>query len=227
LSAARARQLPNLVLLGGYYTDEFPGIEVVGLPGLEPTNVTNVELTWTRRLETSGLELRVGAFTGRTEDIQSISGGNVGSSDTAGLEASVGGSLGDHLRWDVNLLEQDVDDNPRAGLPFSLTYIDYENTTPERVLKGHFGWTGERFEVDGYLRYQSDTTGVRILDPLTLEGVLTPVPSHVAIDTRLGYALNDRLQLALTGINLTRSAQRQTAAPAVERQVFATVEFRF
>jgi hypothetical protein len=47
------------------------------------------------------------------------------------------------------------------------------------------------------------------------------------VDARVGYALNDNMKLALTGQNLTRSQQRQTAAPAVERQVFATFSMDF
>jgi iron complex outermembrane receptor protein len=139
----------------------------------------------------------------------------------------VGGRFNDALHWDVNLLLQNIDDDLIAAIPTAQTYTDFEHTSPERVLKGHLGWMHGRFEVDGYVRYESSSAGLRVADPLLLEATLTPIPSHVAVDARVGYRFGERLRLSLTGRNLTRSSQRQTSAPEVERQVYATVEYDF
>jgi hypothetical protein len=47
------------------------------------------------------------------------------------------------------------------------------------------------------------------------------------VDARLGYRLSDRIDLALSGQGLTHAEQRQTAAPAVERRIFGTLQIAF
>ena len=51
---------------------------------------------------------------------------------------------------------------------------------------------------------------------------LTPLSRYTAVDSRVGYRLNERMTVALAGQNLTRSEQRQNTGPHVERQIFAT-----
>jgi iron complex outermembrane receptor protein len=104
---------------------------------------------------------------------------------------------------------------------------DFENTTPRHVLKANLGWADGPWEVDGYLRHQSSFDGIVAGPTGSGTGLLAPIPSHLALDGRLGYAVNDRITLALNGRNLTRSQQRQTSAPDVERAVFATFSMDF
>jgi hypothetical protein len=54
-----------------------------------------------------------------------------------------------------------------------------------------------------------------------------PIGSYVALDGRAAFTLNDRMTLAISGQNLNRSEQRQTAAPMVERQVVASFAVSF
>jgi iron complex outermembrane receptor protein len=58
-------------------------------------------------------------------------------------------------------------------------------------------------------------------------GSLLSISSYVSVDARVGYRLNDRMTLALSGQNLTDSSQRQTVAPEVERRVLGTFTMRF
>lgn len=224
-SAGQARQLPNLFTLGGFATNFIPGVYFLGTPGVEPTNVTNFDLAWRHTLPGSNLAIELGTFRGKTEDLQALSLSAFGSSETVGFEASVGGQINDDLRWDANWLAQDIKDD--LSTTASTTYTDFENTSPRRVLKGHLGWVRNRFEVDGYIRYESSSAGLRVFDPFVRQAVLVPVPSHVTLDARLGYDFAEHFRFALTGRNLTRSSQRQTSVSEVERQIYVTVEYDF
>jgi iron complex outermembrane receptor protein len=225
-ATGRARQLPNLLSLGGDFS-EFLGFFFLGTPWLEPTNVSHYELDWERRLPEAGMRLTLGVFRGDTTDVQSTFFGNLGSSETQGLEALVSGDHGDRWGWDIGVVLQDVNDDLSSAFPAEFTLVDFERTTPERIVNGHVSWTRDRWEVDGYIRYESAALGLRGPNPGDFTSSLVAVPGHVAVDARLGYALGERVRLALTGRNLTRSSQRETSAPEVERQVFATFEYAF
>jgi iron complex outermembrane receptor protein len=225
-SAGGARQLPNLFTLGGFAISFAPGVYSLGTPAVEPTNVTGFDMAWRHTLPASNLAVEFGAFRGRTNDLLTTFYGTLGSSETVGFEASVGGQVNDRVHWDVNLFTQDIDDD--LSLPASITYTDFESTSPRRVLKGHLGWTRDRVEVDGFVRYESSSAGLRISDAFAgAEASLVPIPSHVTVDARLGYRFGERIRFALTGRNLTRSSQRQTAVSEVERQVYVSVEYDF
>ena len=117
---------------------------------------------------------------------------------------------------------------PRASsLPSSITTMDFESTTPRRMLKASLGWSRGPWEVDGYLGYQSSFSGFTAFDIASLTYPLVSISSYATVDGRVGYRLNERMTLALAGRNLTRSAQRQTSAPNVERQLFATFSMVF
>lgn len=225
-SAGRARQLPNLLGLGGDFSSFF-GFYFLGIPWLEPTDVSNVELHWERRLPAAGMNLGLGIFDGETENIQSVLFGNQGNSDTRGLEATIDADVGEHWNWDIGLLVQQVRDDLDPLFPPTLTYVDYEASTPERSLKGHFAWTKGRWEIDGYVRYQSRTRGLRGPNPGEMTGRFVDIPSHTAADISVGYAVGEQMRVSVSGRNLTNSSQRQTSAPEVEREVFATIGYRF
>jgi iron complex outermembrane receptor protein len=233
--AGRGVQLPNLVNLGGYLEPVPPFGFVTGVPDLHPTVVDSYELSWERSLPVLDAQLRVSAFRGHSHDIVAITGGrrleqgllgfpiNLGDSRTNGLEASLKGALGDAWRWGVSYIRQEIDDEFAPELPVETAFTDFENTTPRHVLKANLGWARARWEVDGYVRHQSGTDGIVIEDWGNAIARRVPVSSYSAVDGRIGYAINERVTLALSGQNLGKSEQRQTAAPAVERVVFATV----
>ena len=225
-AAGRARQLPNLLSLGGDFS-EFMGFFFLGIPWLEPTDVSNYELQWQRRWSGGGLNLTVGAFRGVTSDLQTSFFGNIGSSATEGIEAVIGGSPGDRWAWDLGVLQQRVEDRLTDLWPAESTLVDFEAMTPEKSVKGHFAYTRGNWEVDGFVRYTAASLGPLGPGPGDFTGRFIEIPSHIAFDATLGYVLGERFRLTLAGRNLTRSAQRQTQAPAVERQVYTGFSYGF
>ena len=95
------------------------------------------------------------------------------------------------------------------------------------VVDARLGWSGGPWEVDGYLRYESEFQGIELVDPLLTLGKLSPIPDYVAVDARIAYQVTDNLTLALSGQNLLDSPQRQTSAAAVERRVLVTASVAF
>jgi iron complex outermembrane receptor protein len=225
-AAGRGRQLPNLLSLGGNFS-EFSGFYFLGTPGLEPTNVSNYELRWERIWIDSRIDLDLGVFRGETEDVQSAFFGNLGSSETVGFEAVIGGQVGERWGWGFSVLAQDIDDRLIDTFPAETTYVDFARTSPRRLIKARLSWTHGDWEVDAYLRHRSDSRGFRGPDPGDFSARLIAVPSHLAIDARIGRSLTEQLRLELAGRNLTRSRQLQTSAPQVEREVTATLEYAF
>jgi iron complex outermembrane receptor protein len=235
----RGVQLPNLFNLGGFLFAIPPVGFVSGVPDLEPTSVEAYELSWERGLPELAAQLRVSAFHGRSSDIVAIGGGarpqqglfflptNVGDSRTNGVEVQLEGTVREQWRWGVSYKGQEIDDEFVPGLPVELTLTDFENTTPRHVAKANGGWADGRWEVDAYVRYQSRFDGIVAGAAGAGSGLLVPVPSHTAVDGRLAYMVTERITLALSGRNLTKSHQRQTSAPDVERAVFATFSMDF
>lgn len=238
LLAGRGVQLPNLFNLGGFlFPIPFVGF-VTGLPDLEPTIVENYELGWDRKLTGIAARLRLSLFHGQSRDVMAIGGGarplqglfflpiNVGDSRTNGIEASLEGALDEEWRWGMSYKHQEIDDDFVPGFPVELTLTEFESTTPRHVVKANLGWAAGRWEVDGFVRYQSGSQGI-VAGAGVGTGTLTDVRSYAALDGRVAYAVDDRMTLAVSGHDLTRSQQRQTAAPDVERAVFATISMDF
>ena len=242
LLIGRGVQLPSLLNLGGLVLPLNPFGYASGVPDLAPVVVDNYELSWDRTLSSMQADLRVSAFYGHSHDLVTFTGGfrpaaglfsipvNVGDSRTSGLEVSLYGTLRDEWRWGFSYKHQDIDDTFNPIYPVETTSTDFEHTTPRHVAKASAGWTRGRWTVDGYLHYQSDFSGILadLTDPTDAAiAALTPISDYLAVDGRVGFAISDTLDLALSGRNLTRSEQRQTAAPEVERAVFATLSFNF
>jgi iron complex outermembrane receptor protein len=252
LIAARGAQLPSLFDFGGNLLaiplpPEFqppPVIFVSGIPGLNPTTVTNYELAWDRRLPAMNADLRVAAFHGRSRDITANYGdllpqygifsapANIGDSKTDGLELSLTGTIAERWRWGAGYLYQDVDDEFAPQFPTGVTYTNFESTTPKYSINANLGWTRGPWEVDAYLKYVDRFLSIRyddefIFDGFSIPNVLYPVPSYTIVDARIAYRVNDKMMVSLSGQNLLDSEQRQTAGSDVERRLLAnlTVEF--
>lgn len=224
LAVGRGRQLPNLLNLGGNLF-EFFGFWFAGVPILDPAVVTSHEINWTRTAPSSGIELRVGVFHTETRDVLAQFF-NLGSSRITGAELSLTGEIGERWRWGASYTPQRVSDRFPDELPLDFSFVDFENTTPRHVVKGNFGWAHGPWEIDAYLRHQSGTHSIRG-DPVMFLASLVPVPGHLAADGRVAYALGERSNISIAGENLTRSSQRQTSGPEVERRVLATFTIGF
>jgi iron complex outermembrane receptor protein len=237
LAAARGVQMPNLAELGGFLLPA-PGGFVSGVPTLSPGIVTNVEAGWERALRFPGGRLRLSAYHETERDISSLSGGNdyaaslvstpanIGNSEATGLELSLAGTFGKSGRWGASYTPEFISDHFKPGFTLVSTGVDFAHTTPVHVANANVGWTRGPWEADTYLRYESAFFGIEPTGVSLLGDRLTPIPSYVSVDARLGCKLNDRLTLSLAGQNIMLSRQRQTAAPDVERRVTLSVQAR-
>jgi outer membrane receptor protein involved in Fe transport len=131
-----------------------------------------------------------------------------------------------------------------AAYPEWLTLTNFEDTTPRHSVNASIGWTGNSWELDAFLRYQSAMEGFQptpelIVDPTqsflgvfgpsptVAPDLLVPVSSYTTLDIRAGRKLGERVTLSLTGRNLLHKEQRQTAGLPVERSILGTVTLAF
>jgi outer membrane receptor for ferrienterochelin and colicins len=239
LTAARGVQLPSLVAFGAFVTDgQF--VKITGIPDLSPTVVTNYELGWDRALPALDGRFRASLFHQDTYHMVALQAGilpslgfipystqaNVGSSSANGLELELGGKFHTDWRWDLSDTIEEVTDHFNPGYTPDNTIIDFQGSTPSQLVKAHLGWSHGKWEVDGYLEYQSHTIG---LMPAAggVGAVLSPINDYVAIDARAAYRLTEHITLALSAQNLQRAEEQQTSGPDVERRVMGTITVKF
>lgn len=235
---AHGVQLPSLSNLGGFVLPFGPFGYAGGIPFLDPIEVDNFEVSWDRALPGLAAKMRLGAFVGRSRDIVAASGGsrldlslvavpfNTGDSRTRGLEASIEGALPADWHWQFSYKYQTIDDRFDTSVPREIALTDFEDTTPRQVVKAGAGWTGGRWSVDGFVYYQSSFAGFRSTDWTSGMAQLVPVPANTTLDARVACALTDRIELEISGHNLTGTKQ-QTAGPEVEREFFVRLSSGF
>lgn len=201
---------------------------------LKPSSVMNFEALWNRRFTSLDAKLQIAVFHQVTTDVISTGSGtvdaagtmgiapaNVGSSQASGLEAGIDGRLLEDWTWSVSYRYEIINDNySRGGGRTDL--INYEDTTPQHVVKAGLGWHSGRWEANGFLLYQSDSAGLRRVGPFRQ---LVPIGAYTTVDARLGYRLTDRLTLAVSGRDFGNGQQQQTSGPDVQRQYFVTLSF--
>jgi outer membrane receptor for ferrienterochelin and colicins len=231
LTAARGVQLPNILNLGGLLQSIPPYGYASGTPTLKPTIVMNYEVGWDYKIDVWKTSLSVRAFYQTSEAISAsgsdkqlplgivLSPSNIGNSRATGLELSLSGAPTEDWRWGLSYTPEIIKDHFLPGFPLSLTWVDYEHTSPVHIVKANLGWTHGRWEIDGYLRYQSLTNGIQGTGEILPRGYLVPIPDFVSTDARIAYHITDNLTLALSGQNLLQSPQKQTSAADVERSI--------
>jgi iron complex outermembrane receptor protein len=202
--------------------------------------VTNYEIGWDRTLR-HGTQLRVSAYHETAVDIVGLLAGsspatglaitpaNIGRSEATGFELSLKGSFNKDWRWSASYTPEFISDHFDPGFTLATTAVNFAKTTPVHVVNAGLGWERRPWEADAYLRYESAFYGIeKTAGSAAINSeVLAPIPGYVTVDARVGYRLNDRLTVSLSGQNLTRSPQRQTAAPDVQRVVFGTLKLKF
>jgi iron complex outermembrane receptor protein len=238
LGAARGVLLPNLINFGGLVLIT-PQAGLTGSPSLRPTVVTSYEMGWTRSLTVIPARLRINVFHEDTAAVLRGTGelhqagnfpyflpGTVGNSHALGVEWALDGEFLESWRYGLNARWESVSDRFVTQAIRGTAVVDYEHVTPHGLFNASLGWVSGPWEIDGYLQYQSRTSGL-IPQIHALQAGLTPIPAFVEADARIGYALNRHITLAICGQNLTQSAQRQTSGPEVERRAFVTVTAHF
>ncbi|HLG86386.1 MAG TPA: TonB-dependent receptor [Alphaproteobacteria bacterium] len=239
-TASRGVQLPNVEDLGGLQdtiTSAALPIALTGIPSLAPTIVNNYEVGWDRQLSGFDALLRISAFIQSTHGLVSnigsfsllpnvflITPAALGHSNAEGLELEIKGRFGQGWRWGLSYTPEIITDHLALNPINRLFVIDFQHTMPTHVVNADLGWSGGRWEIDGYLRYESAFYG---LEPEGMFPTLTRIDDYVSIDGRIAYSLTDWATLALSAQNLGQSSQTQTAAPPVERRVIGSFTARF
>ncbi|MHB1204700.1 MAG: TonB-dependent receptor plug domain-containing protein [Rhodospirillaceae bacterium] len=236
-TAARGVQVPSLAFSGG-----FLGVTPVGtfsgVPTLRPTIVANYEIGWDRAVPAMNARLHMGVFHQNSSDIISIQAGliftpagpvftqaNVGHSHSNGAEFNVRGTVGDAWRWGAGLRYVSLEDHFDPAAANSQAFTDFEHTAPRYLANANLGWSEGRWEVDGFVRFESPRSGLQSTPAGS--SVLVHLPAHVSLDGRIAYKILKGVSLAVSGQNLLQPTQRQTSGPLVERRVFGTLRYDF
>lgn len=236
LTTGRGVLLPNLSILGGFLVTT-PFFNNSGSPMLEPAQVTTYEGGWDHALPALRASFSASAFHDRENHALSAFGGfnmtsgvaffgpsNVGDSSSNGLEIEVKGTLPEGWRWGANYRIETITDRFRPGAQNGTQFLDFEHVTPRHVANLNLGWAARRWEVDGYLHYQSATLGIQPLSS-GAASVLVPVNAYASVDARVAYRPSAWATLALSGQNLLHARQQQTSGPQIERRVLGTLTF--
>ena len=233
---SRGAELPSLVLSGAYLQDT-PYIKVTGSPYLKPSVVTNDEVGWDHLMPRHHILIRGDAFYQHSASLLSPDGasvltptayyaspGNIGSSDGRGLELGLRGASLKHYRWSVDYRPEWIIDHLEPSAQHAAAFVDYQHTTPVHLVKANLGWANRKWELDGYLHYQSQMQG---LQAKSYEAGLVSIPGFVSFDARAAYNITNQLTWSVSAQNFTHASQIQTSGPAVERRVLGTMSFHF
>jgi iron complex outermembrane receptor protein len=237
ITASRGTEIPSLVASGALLVIT-PQFIFTGSPLLKPTVVTNYEIGWDHGFTRQHLKFQGAAFHQHNQDLVGLSGGflktsagpyylpsNVGDSDANGLDLEIRGTVRKSYRWGLNYRPEWISDQLVPAAQNGVAYIDFEHATPVELVKADFGWTNAKWEMDGYLHYQSMTKALQpTSNPST---TLISVAGFLSLDTRIAYNLTNWLSWSIAGQNLTHASQIQTGGPAVERRVLGTMSFTF
>jgi outer membrane receptor for ferrienterochelin and colicins len=236
VTSSRGAELPSLVDSGALILIT-PTYNTTGSPFLKPTIVTNYEISWDRAIAGPHILFRGAAFYQISQDLRAITGkfisspdgpyelpSNIGDSNATGLELGLRFANPKGYRWSVDYRPERIADHFVPTAQNGAAFTDYQHTTPVHLLKANLGWTNDRWEIDGYLHYQSATHGIQVTG---LAGGLTPVAGFASLDARVAYKLTNLLTWSVSGQNLSQASQRQTAGPEVERRVLGAMTFHF
>jgi iron complex outermembrane receptor protein len=215
-----------------------PLFKFSGTPLINPSTVLNYEVGWDHAAVFERLLFRGSVFHQRNSNLMSNGGdfrpsptgpyfltANVGNSDANGMEVGLRGTLPEQFRWGVNYRAEQIFDHLDQVPAGTTVFVDYQHTTPLHQVKANLGWTNHRWEMDGYLYYQSKNSGLQTPVPGVTE--LVPIPGYVSIDGRIAYKNAHGMTWSVSGQNLTHGSQVQTSGPAVERSVLSTLSIRF
>ena len=234
---ARGVQFPSLTSIGAFVEATDFGVTFTGTPYVKPSVVTNYEIGWNHAIKSSQTLVQASVFHQHSEDLLSddagitvapqglfIVSGNVGHSDANGLELEIRGNFAMNYRWGVNYRPERITDHLVPYAQNGAALVDYQDTNPLHMVKANFGWAPRRWEIDGYLHFQSATQG---LQPTATGTELTPIAPYASVDSRVGYSVSDRMTLSVSGQNLTEASQRQTSGPNVQRRLLGTMSIYF
>jgi outer membrane receptor for ferrienterochelin and colicins len=237
-SYGRGIQAPSLFGFGSDLLVPGPFI-LAGNPNLDTTVVHNYEVGYDRRIASLGGKFRSSLFYKRTEDVHTVgeeffltpgftpalAAGEIGDSETAGIELGLDGTIGTSWRWDMSYIYQNtVDDFGAAGANPSPVVVRYEDTVPHHVLKGHLGYGSGPWAADLYGQAAST------FDALSANGVnydVVELDGYYTLGARLGYSFDSGVVVALSGADLIRDGTASSYGLENERRAYLSVSKRF
>jgi iron complex outermembrane receptor protein len=239
--AGRGIQSPTLVELG-FYTVSRPtptiNIPITGNPFLEPTVVTNYELGYDHPVALLGGAFKGAVFYQKTRDYKALPYGgtvtvrgvpsviwrNAGDSELWGIEASIDGTF-QPVRWSLGWTWLDTADsflfNRTAP---NQTPVNFEASTPRNTVKANLGYDVGKWSADLFLVWKSD---FKQFYGTAAGNVLRDVSPGLGTQAAVTYRFTDRLALTVAAKDFLKSDTQVSAAPKVERQVWATLTARF
>lgn len=240
LSYGRGVQMPSMLetAIGTNLLAPGPSLFLVqGNPTLKPTIVNNYEFDYNRKVDEIYSTAKFAIFYQVNNDIKSFGtlpgyytiGGyfptvvysttNVDGSHAWGGELELKGSK-DNLRWGASYsLAKVVDDDLTAAA------WDYQESSPMHIVKLNGGYTYNNWEFDANGQFVSSTVMPR--GTVGLSNSYEKTNSYYTLGGRVGYNVNDRVTLGLSGVNINHQYLKENPYPAVERQILATVTGKF
>ena len=227
---ARGVQAPSLVEFGGFQVVLVPGpsgLVVGGNPNLQPTVVSNYQLSYDRIIPALDAKASVKAFFQQTEDVKGIwalanplipppAGGvdaivkNASDSTMSGFELAASGNIRGGFHWSADTTYTHVTDKVIDGGGLIGQQLAFAKTTPKFRGNAAAGWNDARWAADVYVHY---VTSYERYNPA---GALVPTPAYVSLAGRVGYQLSEGLTAAVSGQNLGARRQAQGLASGLQ-----------
>lgn len=220
---------------GGGALPAFPVLQV-GNPYVTPTTITNYEIGWNRKVKPINGALNVNLFATWTRDTMGgnnvictpfappcnaalfvSQSGNTGSSRSVGAEIGLNGRIGTNWTWSINNTIQKIYDD------YTDTTVNTKDKTPLNITNAHLGYQTGPWEADAFLYF---TTSFKQEEPTadaTVDPPLVRVSPHLGVSARIGYKLNRKTTIAISGQELQSSYSTTSRAPDVERRVFLSL----
>ena len=219
LSAARGIQTPSLLEFGIVFPPQpiLGNIFIVGNPELSPTTIQTYEFNYERDLPQLASKLGLSIFHQAFDELKSLPAlgvaglefinglpatrsQNIGKSSAWGIEAEISGDIGQYFDYALNYSYVNIDDD----LDINQNSLDYgalfEDATPHHLIKAKFGADWENWEADMFVNWQSERD--LIDNPTGFALSRTELDSVFNMNARIGYRVNDRMHLSVSGSNL-------------------------
>jgi iron complex outermembrane receptor protein len=217
LSVSRGLTLPSLLEFGvmnslsvPFAPPAFPTATLlpIGNPDLQPTKVTQYELSYDRSFPALNANGKVALYHQMVSGLRDLSGSTLieppptptllstyvstGGAHLDGLEFDVKGRFNEAWRWSANYTAEMVIDDTAID-----QYHDFSRSTPRHKANLSLGWDFRSWETDVSLRYVSASE----MPEQVAFGVynLIPVKATIAVSPRIAYILTPSLRVEATG----------------------------
>lgn len=231
---SRGVQLPSLINLGSTFLfPTQPPFIFTGNPNLKPLVNDNFELSFDKKFPENGLLVRLAGFYTKFKDVSVFPpapnlfppavpiftgvASNIGEFESYGIEATLEGKVSDTLTWDINYTLNKVKENfPGSEGDFVFLPVAFDANTPTHKVNLHAGYTKDKFELDIFARYRSETSS---FIPQPQGGFSrTNFGSSFGVDARAAYHLSDNLEIFLSIENILEDEDLGSTVIRTERK---------